>query len=659
MVKIIIIGAGISGLSTYLFLRKHLLSQDPSSEHEIKIYEAYDISKSHFNTALNGTNHPDTSSRSARSEELDTPQTIGSAIGLSRNGISVLSHLDDEQESQNTEPSLIDQVAMLGHPIARWEISTARGFTLAAINFAAKAAKSNSKSAGSQKATRKDHKYHGVMIARQAFWEVLRDRVLKVAPNVVIQKKVLAVLIGNINSRSIVTFADGSREEADLVIGADGLRSVVRKAMFSQNQHPNNTDTATGTRAESEGDAQSGSATHRSRSEIESNRGWAERWFPCFFKTTSKNAKEVDYITPHYENLVGIGGFIPSRILQSTGHKPGTMSVVFGPNGFFGYGYLTSTSTPPPTSAISTSPSHEDQTKGSDNNNNISLRSPGPLAGWWSTFSSPTPNPYPPSDPHSFSTGNHDPQAFNRSLALQALLVRHDWWKNANIASILHYVTSDTTSSASTSSSTTNTSITSSGPGIVNERIAGLDNRWYATYTTPELPYWHMNGRAILVGDAAHALQPSSGQGACQALEDAEALAMLLGHSLHNINSNSNSDSALSNTKTNTKNKTSTDTKPTTTKNNAETNVQVETAISQALTQFQRLRQPRVHMIYERSQQMSRMKGDMSFVAEWTMYLVIYIMNWLRDTYNETLFDYDLPAEVERIIQRQENDLER
>ncbi|KAL3471167.1 hypothetical protein BJX99DRAFT_250646 [Aspergillus californicus] len=40
------------------------------------------------------------------------------------------------------------------------------------------------------------------------------------------------------------------------------------------------------------------------------------------------------------------------------------------------------------------------------------------------------------------------------------------------------------------------------------------------------LPTWH-HGRAILIGDAAHAMLPTQGQGASQAIEDAEALGAL------------------------------------------------------------------------------------------------------------------------------------
>lgn len=41
------------------------------------------------------------------------------------------------------------------------------------------------------------------------------------------------------------------------------------------------------------------------------------------------------------------------------------------------------------------------------------------------------------------------------------------------------------------------------------------------------LPYW-VNGRTVLLGDAAHAMTPNMGQGACQAIEDGLALARML-----------------------------------------------------------------------------------------------------------------------------------
>jgi len=46
-------------------------------------------------------------------------------------------------------------------------------------------------------------------------------------------------------------------------------------------------------------------------------------------------------------------------------------------------------------------------------------------------------------------------------------------------------------------------------------------------YDVPSLPTWHV-GRAVLIGDAAHAMSPHAGQGASVALEDAMYLAKML-----------------------------------------------------------------------------------------------------------------------------------
>lgn len=48
-----------------------------------------------------------------------------------------------------------------------------------------------------------------------------------------------------------------------------------------------------------------------------------------------------------------------------------------------------------------------------------------------------------------------------------------------------------------------------------------------AIHDVPNLPKWSA-GRTVLIGDAAHAVAPHSGQGASMALEDAQFLAMLL-----------------------------------------------------------------------------------------------------------------------------------
>jgi 2-polyprenyl-6-methoxyphenol hydroxylase-like FAD-dependent oxidoreductase len=49
-------------------------------------------------------------------------------------------------------------------------------------------------------------------------------------------------------------------------------------------------------------------------------------------------------------------------------------------------------------------------------------------------------------------------------------------------------------------------------------------------YTIPEMDHWHSSthGRVLILGDAAHAIPPSAGQGANQAFEDSYSLGMLL-----------------------------------------------------------------------------------------------------------------------------------
>lgn len=61
-------------------------------------------------------------------------------------------------------------------------------------------------------------------------------------------------------------------------------------------------------------------------------------------------------------------------------------------------------------------------------------------------------------------------------------------------------------------------------------REAKVDNVW-PIFVLKELPYWGRHG-AIVLGDAAHAMHPRSGQGVSQAFEDAHTLALLLAEHL-------------------------------------------------------------------------------------------------------------------------------
>jgi len=203
---------------------------------------------------------------------------------------------------------------------------------------------------------------------------------------------------------------------------------------------------------------------------------------------------------------------------------------------------------------------------------------------------------------------------------------RHKNWKNPSIAAILEYIESEeslTSSSPPTPQTTPHTHLNLRPP----PPSAALDAS-YPTWTTPELPNWTLNGRAVLVGDAAHALQPSSGQGACQALEDAEALALFLKHHLVSGMVVPESISTRTGTRTSTGTTTAAPAPAPAVGQNASSSGK---AIARALEQYEALRKPRVHTIYVRSQQMSRMKGDMGPVMEWVMYGMIYLMSkWCR-----------------------------
>lgn len=279
------------------------------------------------------------------------------------------------------------------------------------------------------------------------------------------------------------------------------------------------------------------------------------------------------------------------------------MAVVFGPNGFFGYGYVTSD-----TDQWGETPPEAAQRRS--------------LAGWWSTFSSKDPYPFHKlaEDTQGRRDANSGNRVFDPILALTSLVSRHSTWKNSSVSAVVRYVQQSyedyhrPLKSATSSENTPGTRMETDPSSSF-----GLLQTSYATYTTPELPHWHIGGRAILIGDAAHALQPSSGQGASQALEDAETLALVLAHYLSPTSDPGRPSYPYK-------------------------------AAEKALATFETIRKPRVHTIYEYSQRMSQMKSDMSFVMEWIMYFMIWVMSSSNQSYNDDLLEYDLPSVVRETI---------
>ncbi|KAK2759326.1 hypothetical protein FQN54_002804 [Arachnomyces sp. PD_36] len=461
--KTIIVGAGISGLASYLSLKKHLPESPSSEPHSFTIYEAYDTSKKAPLSSL------------PAGETHSATLVVGGGLGVSPNGLSVLKRLDED---------LFNDVVGSGYPYSHWTFKNSYGWNLARL-FAG---------------NNEDPPMNSVAMSRQAVWNCLRDRV----PDGVIVNRRISEVVPSAEGRSVVKFADGSPdEEADLVIGADGLKSIVRRGIFRE--------------------------------------------------------EEEDPYPPHYEGFTGVGGFIPSADLKSD-IDPGTMTIVFGGNGFFGYVYSNSTGTLAPYST--------------------STASPGDTVTWWSTY---------------YCKDCPDTKSIDREAVLRDLRKRHGNWRLPVIQKIINSVE--------------------------------LETMW-PVWTTPELPTWHRDG-LILIGDAAHTLPPTSGQGTSQALEDVESFTLCLSHYLKAKYSESGT----------------------------EVNGQAiyKQAINQAAQKHMVLRRPRVKKILDRARQMESKKQNMNIFEEFFLYFILYMISFMpKGAPDKNPANYDMAAEVKKALHSDE-----
>jgi 2-polyprenyl-6-methoxyphenol hydroxylase-like FAD-dependent oxidoreductase len=190
--KIVIVGAGITGCTAYLALRKHLPKPSGSShDHEYTIYEAYDVSKDDFREKQEHSTHSST-------------LIVGGGLGIGPNGLNVLERLDE---------SLVRDITRGGYAYSRSNMKSKHGRTLM----------SGDASVGS------NPPMNSLGSSRQSMWRCLKNRI----PEGVIVNKRVSQVEANTEGRNIVRFVDGSPPvEADLVIGADGLRTTVKKALF-------------------------------------------------------------------------------------------------------------------------------------------------------------------------------------------------------------------------------------------------------------------------------------------------------------------------------------------------------------------------------------------------------------------------------------------
>lgn len=175
------------------------------------------------------------------------------------------------------------------------------------------------------------------------------------------------------------------------------------------------------------------------------------------------------------------------------------------------------------------------------------LSTPGDTLTWWSTYGM---NECP------------DPKTVDCDAITEDLRQRHGNWKDPVIQEII--------------------------------QVVQVQTIW-PIWTTPELLIWDRDG-VILLGDAAHALPPTSGQGSAQALEDTECLSLLLAHYLNRAYGNSNPEFSE------------------------------RDAIQLAAKKHRELRHPRVKALLDEARQRQKTKQDMNIFMEFFMYFFLWVM---------------------------------
>jgi 2-polyprenyl-6-methoxyphenol hydroxylase-like FAD-dependent oxidoreductase len=198
--KIVIIGAGIAGCAAYLELRKHLPPpSDSEVDHEIIIYEAY------------STDVHVTSKERERKQEDNTHSStllVGGGLGIAANGLNVLRRLDED---------LMKDVVRSGYAASTFNMKSKNGWPLVSMD-------------ATGHTSSEKQRMHMIAASRHSFWQALRSRI---PGEHIINKRVLEV-IAKPDGKNVIHFVDGSPSvETDLVIGADGVRSTVKRAIFA------------------------------------------------------------------------------------------------------------------------------------------------------------------------------------------------------------------------------------------------------------------------------------------------------------------------------------------------------------------------------------------------------------------------------------------
>lgn len=182
--RLAIVGGGISGLSTYLNLKKHLVKDSRFKESlDITIYETHELHH------LGGKKPSDIPSH-------------GGGYGVASNGMASLRRLD---------PEIHEHILRNGFPSPKVAMKSARGWTLGVMPFFD---------------ARGEDPECCVMVLREVVLQALYERV---PPSATVQHKVVGVEDGE--KQATIVLDSGKRETFDLVIGADGVWSKVRLAI--------------------------------------------------------------------------------------------------------------------------------------------------------------------------------------------------------------------------------------------------------------------------------------------------------------------------------------------------------------------------------------------------------------------------------------------
>ncbi|KAF3931768.1 hypothetical protein ABW19_dt0202531 [Dactylella cylindrospora] len=175
--KVVIVGTGISGLTAYHFLHRFLKPLIPDLD--ICAYESY------------------------KSPSIG----IGGTLGLAPNGLYTIKLISEEAH---------DKILATGFPCSKFEMRNSKGKVLGLMP------------AGSP------DRYPGtggeVMHSRAAIYEEILKVLEEQGAKIHYGKTVAAVVPKEKGVQ--VEFADGETILADLVVGADGIKSTVRKAAF-------------------------------------------------------------------------------------------------------------------------------------------------------------------------------------------------------------------------------------------------------------------------------------------------------------------------------------------------------------------------------------------------------------------------------------------